>query len=57
MDRAIKKHIRFVLQDDSEVMSAALTGDLDEENKRMNRELIKRHEAILTKLDNGQTFS
>jgi len=57
MNRAMKRHIRFVLQDDNEVMSAALTGDLDEENKRMNRELIKQHEAILAKLDNGQTFS
>jgi len=57
MNPAMRKHIRFVLEDDSEVMSAGLTGDLDEENKRMNRELIKRHEAILAKLDNGQTFS
>ena len=57
MNRAVEKHIRFVLEDDSELMSAALTGDLDDENKRMNRELIKRHETILAKLDNGQTFS
>jgi len=57
MNAAIEKHIRFVLEDDSELMSAALTGDLDEENKRMNRELIKRHEAILAKLDNGKTLS
>ena len=57
MNRAVEKHVRFVLEDDNEVMSGALTGDLDEENKRMNRELIKRHEAILAKLDNGETFS
>jgi len=57
MNAAIKKHIQFVLEDDSEVMSAALTGDLDDENKRMNRALIKRHEAILAKLDNGKTLS
>ena len=35
MNRAIQKHIRFVLKEDNEVMSAALTGDLDEENKLM----------------------
>ena len=57
MNRVMEKHIRFVLEDDSEVMSAAITGDLDEENKRMNQALIKRHETILAKLDNGQTFS
>ena len=57
MNRVMKTHIRFVLEDDNEVMSAGLTGDLDEENKRMNRALIKRHEAILAKLDNGKTFS
>jgi len=57
MNRAMKRHIRFVLQDDNEVMSAALTGDLDEENKRMNRELIKQHEIILAKLDRDETFS
>ena len=57
MNRAMKTHIRFVLEDDSEVMSAALSGDLDKENKRMNRALIKRHEGILAKLDNGETFS
>lgn len=57
MNRAIQKHIRFVLDDDNEVMSAALTSDLDEENKRMNRELIRRHGVILAKLDNGDSFS
>ena len=57
MNSAIKKQIRFVLEDDNEVMSAALTDDLDKENKRMNRALIKRHETILAKLGNAQTFS
>jgi len=57
MNPAIKKQIQFVLEDDSEVMSAALEGDLDEENKQMNRELIRRHEAILAKLEGGERLS
>jgi len=57
MNRVIEKHIRFVLEDDNEALSAGLIGDSDEENKRMNRALIKRHEGILAKLDDGETFS
>ena len=54
MNEGIKEMIRFVLEDDNEVMSAALEGDLDEENKQMNRELIQRHEVILAKLDRDE---
>jgi len=57
MNRAIKRQIVFVLEDDNELMTAALDGDLDEENKQMNRELIKRHEKILAKLDQGEPLS
>ena len=59
MNRAIKQQIRFVLDDDNELMTAALspTSDLDEDNKQMNRELIKRHEEILAKLDRGEVLS
>ena len=57
MNDDIKETIRFVLEDDSEVMSAALEGDLDEENKRMNQELIQKHEAILAKLDRDEMTS
>jgi len=57
MNPEIREQIRFVIEDDNEVMSAALTSDLDEENKRMNRALIKQHEAILAKLDNCEIFS
>jgi len=57
MNPEIREQIRFVIEDDNEVMSAALTSDLNEKNKQMNRSLIKRHEAILAKLDNCETFS
>jgi hypothetical protein len=59
MNRAIKKQIIFVLEDDNEGMQAALDpdSDLDAENKRMNRELIKRHEKILAKLDESEPLS
>ena len=58
MNRHIKEQIRFVLDDDNELMTAALgpDSDLDEENKQMNRELIKRHEEILAKLDRGEVL-
>jgi len=54
MNPAIKGQIRFALEDDNEVMSAALKGDLDEANKQMNRELIQRHNQILAKLDRDE---
>lgn len=52
IDENIKEQIRFVLEDDNEVMRAAIApdSDLDEENKQMNRELIKQHEKILEKV-------
>jgi len=56
MNEEIKEQIRFVLEDDNELMRAALDpgSDLNEENKRMNRQLIKRHEQILARLDKGE---
>lgn len=51
MDEEIKKQILFVLEDDNEVMTAALNSDLGKENKQMNRELIKKHEAIIAKVE------
>jgi len=59
MNRTITKQIEFVLDDDNEVMTAALDehSDLDEENKRLNRLLIKRHEAILAKLEKSDPLT
>jgi hypothetical protein len=59
MDKKIKKQIRFVLEDDNELMQAALRpeSDLDARNKQLNRELIKRHEKILDKLDKEELLS
>jgi len=59
MNRAIREQIRFVLEDDNELMLAALDpdSDLDEENKQMNRKLIKEHERILAKLDSGKKLT
>lgn len=59
MNPAIKEHICFVLEDDSELMTAALDkySDLDNENKRLNRELVKKHEHILDILDKGELLS
>jgi hypothetical protein len=59
MNPAIKEHIRFVLQDDNELMSAALDkySDLDDENKQLNCELITKHEQILVKLDKDEQLS
>ena len=59
MDEQIKETIEFVLEDDNELMQAALDpdSDLDEENKQMNRELIERHRQILAKLDSGEVLS
>ena len=54
MDEEIKQQIRFVLEDDNELMSAALNGDLDQKNKQMNRELITKHEAIIAKVEKGK---
>jgi len=59
MDEKIKEKIRFVLEDDDEVMRAALRpgSDLDARNKQLNRELIRRHEKILEKLDKCKLLS
>lgn len=49
MDKKIREQIIFVLEDDNEVMTTALEpgSGLDEENRQMNMELIKKHEAII----------
>jgi hypothetical protein len=59
MNRTIRKQIIFALEDDNEMMTAALDSDsdLDEENKRFNRLLINRHEAILTKVEKAQALT
>jgi len=59
MNRTIRKQIVFVLEDDNEVTTSALDpdSDLDEENKRLNRLLIKRHEAILAKIEKGRALT
>jgi len=56
MNENTKEQIRLVLEDDNDVMQAALApdSDLDPENRQMNRELIKRHEVILAKLDRDE---
>jgi len=56
MDKAIKKQIVFVLEDDNEVMAAALDpdSDLDKENKEMNKQLIQEHENIIEKVNRGE---
>ena len=54
MEEKIKQQILFVLSDDNEIMTAALDSNLDKENKRMNRELIKKHEAIIEKVKNNK---
>lgn len=46
MNSAIRDQIRLALEDDSEVMTAGLDSDFDDENKQMNWELIKRDEKI-----------
>ncbi|MFC1636536.1 hypothetical protein ACFL5Z_17025 [Planctomycetota bacterium] len=59
MNPEIKEQISFVLDDDNELMQAALAddSDLDEQNKQMNRELIKKHEQILDKLDKNEQLN
>ena len=59
MNTEIRRQIVFALDDDNEVMTAALDehSGLDEENKRLNRLLIKKHEAILAKLDKSEPLT
>ena len=49
MDQTVREQILFVLEDDNELMRAALQpgSDLDARNKQLNRELIRKHEKIL----------
>jgi hypothetical protein len=54
MNKEIRQQILFVLEDDNEVMTAALNSDLDAENKQMNRGLIKQHEAIIARVEEGK---
>jgi len=54
MNQEIIRQILFVLEDDNEVMTAALNSDLSEKNKQMNRQLIKKHEAIIAKDEKGK---
>jgi hypothetical protein len=53
MDAETREQILFVLEDDNELMASALDpdSDLDEENQRMNRELIEKHKAIIAKVE------
>lgn len=59
MNETIKQQILFVLEDDNEVMQTALDKDsgLDDENKRMNRELIREHERIIGKVERNELLS
>lgn len=59
MEEKIKKQIIFVLEDDNEVMTAALDPDsyLDKENKQMNRELTQEHEKIISKIERGEPLT
>jgi len=59
MNKAIKEQIIFVLEDDNEVMTAALAPDseLDEENQQMNSELIREHKRIIEKVGNGEALT
>ena len=57
MNESIREQVRFVLEDDDELMTAALNSDLDEENKQMNRGLIKQHEAIIAKVEKGKQLT
>ena len=59
MDKETRKQILFVLEDDNEVMTSALSPDsgLDTENKLMNTELIKKHEAIINKVKKNRPLA
>ena len=60
MAKDLKEQILFILDDDNEIMAAATAdpdSDLDEENKRLNRELIARHDEIIAKVERGETLS
>lgn len=59
MDEEIRQQIIFVLEDDNEVMTAGLDKDsgLSRQNKQMNRDLIKRHQAIVAKIEKAERFN
>jgi len=59
MNKKIKEQILFALEDDNELMTAALDDDsgLDEENKRLNRLLIKKHNKIIDKVNNEKKLT
>jgi hypothetical protein len=59
MNKKIKEQMIYVLEDDNEVMRAALEpgSDLDDENKQMNRELIEKHEAIIDKVEKDEPLT
>lgn len=59
MEKDIKEQINFVLEDSNELMLTGLDSesDLSEENKQMNRQLIKRHETIIEKVKKGQQLT
>lgn len=48
-----------MLEDDNEIMRVAIEpdSDLDAANKKMNRELIKKHEAIIEKAEKGKRLT
>ncbi len=54
MNKTIKQQIIFILEDDNEIMTAALNSDLDEENKQMKRVLINQHQVIIEKVKKNQ---
>ena len=55
MKASIKKQIIVALENDNEVMTALLEPDsvFDKENKQMSRELIDKHKAIISKVNEG----
>jgi hypothetical protein len=59
MDEEIRRQIVFALDDDNEVMTAGLDkgSGLSCENRQMNRELIKKHEAILAKVEKADRLT
>ena len=58
MDKEIKKQIVFVLEDDNEVMAAALEphSDLDKRNKQMNMILSHFHRVNLNAIVHCNLF-
>lgn len=57
MNKRTKEQILFALEDDNEVMQSALDSDLSKENKQMNRELIKKHNKIIGKVNDGKELT